>query len=715
MMPGTRVPSTSIGGTLPIERDGTAPFETLAAELLVGLPSWPVPASALPSQQGLHVGVFLTIAVLCGALGGWLLWTRRSRGGRLFAAVALLTALRASVDLAHVALGPLWELLGWLAAIGLLLDLAIALVFLRFAARYVGRFRALRRDATVALAGSWVLAAVLVLTDSLHGLAIERILFLDAPFSHVGLEPGPVGLMVMAVTGLALLYGAVLIVRSFTVTERPSWWAAWLLSIAIAIALAIALLGQLGEGPLSRFNYNGLAVGLLVILAAIPLLSHGLRRIELTARAAVLEEVEDPIVVLDDTGTVVDFNRAALAVFPGLAAGRDLEEWLVEPLAYPERGVERTELSATRIEVPNDESGRDPGSVVSDQSTAAEGGPSDEHSGEHSGAPDESTGGPGPSPDRHFLAQVSVVTAETGETIGYTVRLADVTPLRRQAEELARKNEQLDQFATTVSEDLRDPLGEATDAADVLLRAVEEARTAGADVEGLASTLEHLERSLDRIESIIDDMLALAHSTKPVGEPEPVAFAEIVRAAWSVVDTAEATLSIREDGIVEAHPESLQRILENLFRNAVEHAGTDVSVTASLAADGFWIADDGPGIPADVGNEVFDEDYTTGGTGLGLSIVEELATGHGWTVAVDHDHDGAKFVFSGVATGRDGTDDAPSEPTTVAFDESRAADDSTVEADESGATDDSAVAADEAGATDDSAVAADEADPGDSS
>jgi signal transduction histidine kinase len=63
------------------------------------------------------------------------------------------------------------------------------------------------------------------------------------------------------------------------------------------------------------------------------------------------------------------------------------------------------------------------------------------------------------------------------------------------------------------------------------------------------------------------------------------------------------------------------------------------------ATPGFYVADDGPGIPPEERERVFDDGVSDGGsTGLGLTIVSEVATAHGWTVAVDESESGgARF------------------------------------------------------------------------
>jgi signal transduction histidine kinase len=235
--------------------------------------------------------------------------------------------------------------------------------------------------------------------------------------------------------------------------------------------------------------------------------------------------------------------------------------------------------------------------------------------------------------------------------IGYTLRLADVSEIKRYSEQLERKNEQLDQFASTVSHDLRNPLNVADGYVEMVDQEFDEEATPP-DPVTLEAYLDKVESSFDRMEAIIEDILAISRDRQEVSEVRAVSFDDVATTAWENVDTLRATLSVASSGTIEADENRLVRTFENLFRNAIEHGREDVQLTVELTADGFVVADDGPGIPAGKRDEIFQEGYTTGadGTGLGLSIVEQLATAHGWSVSLDPDHDGAKFMFSGCET-----------------------------------------------------------------
>ncbi|MFB6165524.1 MAG: ATP-binding protein, partial [Haloarculaceae archaeon] len=219
------------------------------------------------------------------------------------------------------------------------------------------------------------------------------------------------------------------------------------------------------------------------------------------------------------------------------------------------------------------------------------------------------------------------VLAELGRTIGYALYTFDVEDRQqRQYEALARRNEQLEDFASVVSHDLRNPL-------NVAQLYVEQMREDG-DLAHLADVAD----AHDRLETIIEDLLALARQGKAIEDTEAVALAAVVDDAWNHVETDEATLVNEATGAVEADRSRLRQLLENLFRNAVEHAGPDVTVRVGALPDdaGFFVEDDGPGIPPDRREEVREMGVTTAadGTGFGLAIVDEIAEAHGWELAI---------------------------------------------------------------------------------
>jgi Signal transduction histidine kinase len=155
------------------------------------------------------------------------------------------------------------------------------------------------------------------------------------------------------------------------------------------------------------------------------------------------------------------------------------------------------------------------------------------------------------------------------------------------------------------------------------------------------------------MDTLIDDLLALAREGNRVAEFEPVAFVEMSERCWEGVETDQATLQVEDLPVINADRSRLQQMFENLYRNAVEHGGSDVSVRIGTSDDGFYVADTGPGIRESEREAVFEAGYSTDeeGTGFGLRIVEEVADAHGWDVAVtESEQGGTRFEVSGVET-----------------------------------------------------------------
>jgi len=264
----------------------------------------------------------------------------------------------------------------------------------------------------------------------------------------------------------------------------------------------------------------------------------------------------------------------------------------------------------------------------------------------------------------HALS-VSVTPVERGgATAGHVLVVRDVTDRERREQRLA-------EFASVASHDLRNPLNVARGH----LRLGRES--------GDEQHYQEVDDALDRMEDIIDDLLTLAREGETAPDAEPVSLAAAARTAWEFVAASDvdATLDVGDDTTVTADETALIRLLENLFRNAVEHGSTGnrtaqqsddavehgstgpdsgtaeepsehadsgVTVQVGATAGGFYVADDGPGVPDTDRETVFESGYTTStdGTGFGLSIVAEIADNHGWTVdLVDDDAGGARFEF----------------------------------------------------------------------
>ena len=243
-----------------------------------------------------------------------------------------------------------------------------------------------------------------------------------------------------------------------------------------------------------------------------------------------------------------------------------------------------------------------------------------------------------------WLASTATNPGPDSPIDGFVVNSRDVTDRKRAEREREREAERLQRFASIVSHDLRNPLNVAQGAVEVLRDEAE------------STHLETVSDALDRMETLIEDTLTLARQGKTIGETEPVSLGALARRCWRSVPTGGATLEIVGDLTVEADPERLATVLENLVANSVEHGGEGVTVRVGPVdrengTSGFYVEDDGPGVPPEERERVFETGHSTGedGTGFGLAIVEEIVEAHGWEVRLTaSEAGGARVEIVGV-------------------------------------------------------------------
>ncbi|MFB6211531.1 MAG: response regulator [Halobacteriales archaeon] len=213
------------------------------------------------------------------------------------------------------------------------------------------------------------------------------------------------------------------------------------------------------------------------------------------------------------------------------------------------------------------------------------------------------------------------------------------------ARQLQAQNDRLGEFASIVSHDLRNPLSVANGFLNL------------ARIEDDPEHFDRIERALDRMDRLIEDLLVLAKKGAVVDEITTVEIDEVAESAWLTVKDPDtrATLTIDEEmGTITADHNRFQQLLENLFSNAIDHGDPVVHVRIVPTTSGFAIVDDGPGIPAELRETVFERGTSlNGGSGFGLSIVKKIAEGHGWDINVTESNTGgARFEISGVTDAR---------------------------------------------------------------
>jgi PAS domain S-box-containing protein len=251
---------------------------------------------------------------------------------------------------------------------------------------------------------------------------------------------------------------------------------------------------------------------------------------------------------------------------------------------------------------------------------------------------------------QHWVRTRGEPQAENGDIVRVRGILQDITVQKRREMKLERQNARLEEFAHVVSHDIRNPLQVASGQVEL------------ASQMGDPEAFTRAQEALSRIETIIENILTLARHGRTVDETETLALEDTAREAWETVETGALTLSFDDTVEIAADRERLRQLLENLFRNTVEHGsgaediriGEIQPMYTSTRADGntpsgFYVADDGSGIPEDIREDVFGSGFTTApeSTGFGLAIVSQIAEAHGWQVNVTENRDGgARFEFT---------------------------------------------------------------------
>jgi two-component system OmpR family sensor kinase len=240
-------------------------------------------------------------------------------------------------------------------------------------------------------------------------------------------------------------------------------------------------------------------------------------------------------------------------------------------------------------------------------------------------------------------------------------------------EERRASENRLRRFVADASHELRTPLTSIRGYAELFRR--------GADSrpEDLAKSMQRIEAEAARMGVLVDDLLLLARldQGRPL-EREPLDLARIVEEA---VDSARAVepdraidLELHGPALVSGDGGRLRQAVDNLLDNARVHTPASSRVQVTLSPDDgvvlLTVADEGPGLPAEVATRAFERFYrgdssrsrSMGGAGLGLSIVAAIVEAHGGTVTVGSEEGaGATFEVRLPVSGRTAPEDEAEE------------------------------------------------------
>jgi two-component system phosphate regulon sensor histidine kinase PhoR len=255
---------------------------------------------------------------------------------------------------------------------------------------------------------------------------------------------------------------------------------------------------------------------------------------------------------------------------------------------------------------------------------------------------------------QEFEVNAAAVFGEDQRRRGTVIVVHDLTHLRK----LERTREE---FVANVSHELRTPLS--------LIKGYTETLLDGAqgNPEVARKFLQTIDRNAERLKLLIEDLLTISEleSGRMRLQTEALPLQPLVA---KLLDDFKPRAVSRGVTLVnqmpalsaQADPNRIQQVLSNLVDNAIKYGRNDGTVTISgrnAAANmvELCVTDDGPGIPAEACERVFERFYRVdkarsreqGGTGLGLSIVKHIVQSHGGKVWVESEPgQGCRFFFS---------------------------------------------------------------------
>ena len=536
-----------------------------------------------------------------GAPGGWALVAFSvAEAGWLACDALSLFATTPAATLALARASFVWSPLLGVAWVAFVLD-------------YTGRLSRPARRGVVAL-GAWCLAfGAMALANDAHRLVWSAWQTVPSgPFLAARYTLGPLAWAQTALMWTTTSASLVVIWRAYT-GPSSRLLSRWIVAGALA-PLGLNVLQLVGLGP-AETDFTPIAMGVSSAAFALGLARYRFLNLRPVARAALVDNLGDGVLVLDTRGHVVDVNPAFRGAFGDVA------------LEAPLRDAALAHAIATGPET-----------------TLYVGGGADA---------------------RTFEACVSTLTDRLGGPTGRLVVLHDVT--RRRAEqatlhrinaelyganaELQARNEELDAFAHTVAHDLKNSIHGIAGWADVL-------RSDGPDLpaEDHRALAGEVVRSALKMATVVDELLLLAGVRQGAVEPRPVEMGAVVAGALARVRSRyplEVVLPAAWPAAL-GHAPWLEEVWANYLSNAAKYGGPAVTLGADAAGGQvrFWVHDDGAGLADEAQQQLFVPFSRVGtlsveGHGLGLSIVRRIAERLGGMCGVQSAPGaGTRFWFS---------------------------------------------------------------------
>lgn len=508
--------------------------------------------------------------------------------------------------------------MGWGAAT-YLGSQAVPVLFFLFSLRYTHQDKWLT---TRRIAALWIvpLASItMAFTSGLHHLLWKQVTLthttaggVTAVYTH-----GPWYWIALVYGYVLVIAGMVFLVRAVVKLPHRFAWQARLLVIAAVVPLLGHIMYSFTPSLVEGLDVTPVTFTISGALFAVAVFRYRFLDLRPLASGVFYDGVGDAMVAVDVDGRVVDVNPAGQSLLGKTsdeAIGRPVPEVLsrlpelaelVEGGAEGDTGEVEIKLNGTRM---------------------------------------------------HYDVRTWPLADHRGHVLGRLLTLHDVTELRLAQEELKRINAELEGYARTVSHDLKNPLTSMSLASEGLDRLLSMPETPRRD-EDVHKMLAIILSGSRKAAELTTSLLALAQAGQKPLSVEDVSVDEVVSRVLEenrgLIDERGVRVEALGLGTLRADPTHVYQLFANLIGNALQHNDSPrprLSVRLTGTEDGlhtFLVRDNGPGIPPDSLERVFEPFFKTGrgGTGIGLSTAERIVKTYGGTIRAYND-DGACFEFS---------------------------------------------------------------------
>jgi signal transduction histidine kinase len=457
--------------------------------------------------------------------------------------------------------------------------------WLLFSLAYTGHHKWLTWKVITAVALIPLITLSVVWVDPVPLVIADSYLVTSSEFTYLFVEMGSLIWVFRAFGYLSAIVGSALLV-DFTLRSETVYRGQAVLLIGAALlpftGEVVSTL-ELGLLPDNHLNYAALLTSVSAVAFAVAIFRYRLLDLVPVAQRTVFDNMRDGVVVSDDAGRIADMNPQArqLLDFDGSGIGKQAANVVPQFHAI------------------TDETGEIHETTIGDRIVELTGTPLRERTTEQ----------------------------------GWIVTVRDVTTRKRNERQLDRQRRRLDQLAKTVSHDLETPLDMGRRWISVLRGSLSDDESV--DEEFFETGLDELEHANRRIDAIVDDLMLLTKTEQQGVDTEQLDVADLAHVAWHAVDR-DLSLVVDSSKTIQGDRTKLLRLFENLFQNVVEHADGADTVWIGTFDGGFFVEDNGCGIPASNRDTVLEDGCSskTSGTGLGLAVVQAIAEVHGWSVRV---------------------------------------------------------------------------------